>query len=109
MVGSMSVVVTVIVSIMNLMIPLAALCNLSVRHVVKLCNLGVFALSVSGLGFLECGDIYMCAVISGLCSSSLFLIPFMLTCNMMRFLLLLLLGLCLWVMSVVMWASLVCL
>ena len=32
----------------------------------------------------------------------------MLTCNMMRFLPLLLLGMCPWVVSVVMWSSLVC-
>ena len=45
--------------------------------------------------------------ISSLSSSSLFLIPFMLTCNMMRFLSLLLLGLCPCVVSVVMWSSVV--
>ena len=44
------------------------------RTVVKVCTLGVLTL--------------------GLVSSSLFLIPFMLTCSMMRFLSLLLLGLC---------------
>ena len=36
-------------------------------------------------------------------SSSLFLNPFMLTCNMMRFLSLLLLGLCVCVVLVVLW------
>ena len=56
------------------------------------------------LGFLNCDDVCMC-----LSSSSLFLIPFMLTCSMMRFLSLLLLGMCPCVVSVVMWSSLVCL
>ena len=37
------------------------------------------------------------------------LIPFMLTCSMMRFLSLLLLGLCPCGVSVVMWSSLICL
>ena len=36
------------------------------------------------------------------------LIPFMLTCSMMRFLSLLLLGMCPCVVSMVMWTSLVC-
>ena len=47
------------------------------------------------LGFLNCDDV--------------FLIPFMLTCSMMRFLSLLLLGLCPSVVSVVICSSLVCL
>ena len=46
--------------------------------------------------------------ISSLRSSSLFLIPFMLTCSMMRFFSLLLLDLCPCVVSVVMLSSLVC-
>ena len=48
--------------------------------------------------FLNCNDICMCVVNKQLGSSSLFLIPFMLTCSMMGFLSLLLLGLCLCVM-----------
>ena len=56
-----------------------------------------------GLGFLNCDDVCMCVVISSLSSSSLFLSPFMLTCSMMRFLSLLLLGLCFCVVLVVLW------
>ena len=40
-------VLNVMLPIMSVMIPPAALCNLSVRTVVKLCTLGVFALGVS--------------------------------------------------------------
>ena len=43
----MSVVVNVMLSLMCVMIPPPALCNLSARTVVKLCTLGVFALGVS--------------------------------------------------------------
>ena len=49
----------------------------------------------------ELFNIGMCVVISSLSSSSLFFIPFMLTCSMMIFLSLLLLGLCPCVVSVV--------
>ena len=49
------------------------------------------------------------SVISNLSSSSLFLIPFMLTCSMLRFISPLLFGMCACVVSVVVWASLVCL
>ena len=58
------------------------------------------------LGFLNYDDICMYVVNNSLSSTSLFLIPFMLTC---RFLSLLLQGLCACVVSVVMWSSLVCL
>ena len=78
----MSVVVNVMLSLMSVMSPRPALCNPSVRTVLKLCTLGVLALGVS-------------------------LVPFMLTCSMMSFLSLLLLGLCPCVVSVVMWSSLV--
>ena len=61
------------------------------------------------LGFLNCDDICICVVKISLSSSRLFFIPFMLTCSMMRFLSLLLRGLCPCVVSVVMWSSLVCL
>ena len=47
MVEGMSVVVNVMLSLMNVMSPYPALCNLLVRTVVKLCNSGVFALEVS--------------------------------------------------------------
>ena len=52
------------------------------------------------LGFLNCDDICR---ISSLSSSSLFLSPFMLICSMVRFLSLLLLGLCACVVFVVLW------
>ena len=47
MVEGMSVVVNVMMSLMSIMSPPPALCNLSARTVVKLCTLGVFALGVS--------------------------------------------------------------
>ena len=47
MVEGMSVVVNVILSLMSVMSPPPALCNLSAHTVVKLCTLGVFALGVS--------------------------------------------------------------
>ena len=46
-VEGMSVVVNVMLSPMSVMNPPPALCNLSVRTVVKLCTLGVLALGVS--------------------------------------------------------------
>ena len=58
----------------------------------------------SELGFLNCDDICMCVVNSSLGSSSLFLIPFMLTCSMMMFLSLFQLGLGHCGVSVVMWS-----
>ena len=47
MVDGMSVVVIVMLCLMSVMSPPPALCYLSVRTVVKLCNLDVFALGVS--------------------------------------------------------------
>ena len=47
MIEGMSVVVNVLLSLMSVMSPPPALCNLSARTVVKLYNLGVFALGVS--------------------------------------------------------------
>ena len=108
MVEGMSVVVNVILSLMSVMSPPPALCNISVRTVVKLCTLGVLDLEVSLVSWI----VMMSACvswISSLSSSSLFLIPFTLTCRMMRFISLLLLGLCPSVGHVVMWSSLVCL
>ena len=61
------------------------------------------------LGFLNCDDIYMCFVNMQFELLEFVLIPFMLTCNIMRFLSPLLLGLCPCVVSVVMWSPLVCL
>ena len=46
-VKGMSVIVNVMLSLMSVMSPPPALCNLSVRTVVKLCTLGVLALGVS--------------------------------------------------------------
>ena len=47
MAEGMSVVVNVMLSLMIVMSPPLAFCNLSVCTVVKLCTLGVFALGVS--------------------------------------------------------------
>ena len=60
MVECITVVVNVMLSLMSVMSPPPALCNLSLRTVVKLCTLGVLALGV--LGFLNCDDIFMCVV-----------------------------------------------
>ena len=54
------------------------------------------------LGFLNCDDVCMC-VVNKQSSSSLLLSLFMLTCSMMRFISLLLLGLCVCVVLVVLW------
>ena len=109
MVEGMSVVVNVMLSLMSGMSPPPALCNLSARTVVKLCTLvGVFALWVSLVSWI----VMISVCVSWICSlrsSRLFLIPFMLTCSMMTFISLLLLGMCPCGVSVVMWSSLVCL
>ena len=55
-VEGMSVVVNVMLSLMSVMSPPPALCDLSVRTAVKLCILG------SELGFLNCDDVCMCVV-----------------------------------------------
>ena len=46
-VEGMSIVVNVMLSLMSVMSPPPALCNLSVRTAVKLCILGVLALRMS--------------------------------------------------------------
>ena len=56
------------------------------------------------LGFLNCDDICTCVVNKRFERLEFILIPFMLTCSMMRFHSFLLLGLC----PVFMWSSLVC-
>ena len=61
------------------------------------------------LGLLNCDDICMCVVNKQFGLLELVFIPFMLTCGMMRFLSLLLLGICACGVSVVMRLSLVCL
>ena len=58
MVEGMSVVVNVMLSLMSVMRPHPALCNLLMRTVVKLC-MRVFAL---GTSFMNCVDICMCVV-----------------------------------------------
>ena len=96
-------------SLISVINPPPALCNISVRTVVKLSTLGVFcALGVSLVSWIMM--IYACVSwISSLSSSSLFFIPFMLTSSMMTFLTLLLLWMCACVVSVVIRSSLVCL
>ena len=47
MVEGMSVVVNVMLCLMSVVSPPPALCNLSLRTIVKLCTLGVLALGVS--------------------------------------------------------------
>ena len=60
-VEGMSVVVNVMLSLMSVMSPPPALCNLSVRTDVKLCIFGVFGFR-GELGFLNCDDVCMCVV-----------------------------------------------
>ena len=61
MVEGMSVVVNVMLFLMSVMSPPPALCNLSVRTVVKLCTFGCVGFR-GELGFLNCDDIFMCVV-----------------------------------------------
>ena len=70
-------------------------------HCCEVMYFGCFDFS-GELGFLNCDDSCMC-VISSLSSSSLFYRPFILTCSMMRFLSLLLLGLCACLVLIVLW------
>ena len=108
MVEGMSVVVNVMLSLTSVMSPYPVLCNLSVGMLVKLCTFGIFALGVSMVtGIMMLSACVLCII--SLSSSSLFLITFMLTCSIMRFISLLLLGLCMCVVCVVMWSSLICL
>ena len=99
MVEGMSVVVNVVLSLMSVMSPPPAVCS---THGGEVMYFGCVCFR-GELGFLNCDDI------CSLSSLSLFLIPFMLTCSMMRILLILLLGLCPCVVSVIMLSSLVCL
>ena len=57
MVKGLSVVAHVMLSLLSVMSPPPALCNILVRAVVNLCTLGVFAL---GMGLVSCDDIFMC-------------------------------------------------
>ena len=86
MVEGMYVVVNVTLSLMSVMSPPPALCNISVNY----------------------DDICMCVVNKQFEHLKFVLIPFMLTCSMIRFLSLLVQGLCACMVSVVMWSSLVC-
>ena len=61
-VEGMSVVVNVMLSLMSVMSPPPALCNLSVPTDVKLGIFGVLALYRGELGFLNCDDVCMCVV-----------------------------------------------
>ena len=57
----MSVVVNVMLSLMSVMCPPPALCNLSVRTAVKLCIFVWFGFR-GELGLLNCDDVCMCVV-----------------------------------------------
>ena len=59
-VEGMSVLVNVMLSLMSVMSPPPALCNLSVRTAVTLCILGVGFRDE--LGFLNCDDVCMCVM-----------------------------------------------
>ena len=59
MVESMSVVVNVMLSLMSVMSPHPALCNLSARTVVKFMYFGCVCFRI---GFINCDDICMCDV-----------------------------------------------
>ena len=61
MVEGMYVVVNIMLSLMSVMSPPPALCNLSLRTVVKLYTLSVLAFGLS-LVFLNCHDICICVL-----------------------------------------------
>ena len=83
MVEGMSFVVNGMSSLMSLMGPPPALCNLTVRMVLKLCTLGVFCFRCE-LGFINCDDIRMCVLNKHFELLELIFIPFMLTRSIMR-------------------------
>ena len=93
----------ILLSLMSVMSPPPALCNLSLCTVVKLYTLGVLIDFGDEFGFLNCDDICMCVVNKQFELLSLFLSPFMLNYSMTRFLSFLLLGLCACVVLVVLW------
>ena len=72
------------------------------EHCCEVMHFGWFGF-MGEIGFLICDDICMCVVNKQLELLEFVLIPFMLTCSMMRFLSLLLLGLCACVVFVVLW------
>ena len=71
-------------------------------HCCEVMYFGCFGFS-GELGFLNCDDICMCVVNKQFELLEFVLIPFMLTCSMMRFISLLLLGICACVLFVVLW------
>ena len=91
MVEGMSVVLNVMLSLISVMSPYPAIVQPIGTHGGEVMCFRCVCFR-GELGFLNCDDICMCVVISSLSSSSLFLIPFMLTCSMKRFLSPLLLG-----------------
>ena len=60
-VEGMSVVVNVMLSLMSVMSPPPALCNLSVAHCCEVMYFGCFGFR-GELGFLNCDDVCMCVV-----------------------------------------------
>ena len=89
MVEGMSVVVNLMLFLRSVTSQPPALCNLSARAVVKLCNF-VCVCFRGELGFLNCDDICMYFVKKPLQLLEFFIV-FMLTCSIMRFISLLLL------------------
>ena len=101
-------VVNVMLSLMSVMSPPPALCNLLARHSGEV--IYFWCVCFRGeLGFLNCDDICMCVMNKQFELLEFVFDSVMLTRIMMRFLSLLLLGMCPCVVSVVMWSSLVCL
>ena len=84
MVEGMSVVVNVMLSLLSVMSPPPALCNLLVRSVVRFMYCGCVCFR-GELRFLNCDDICMCVVNKQFELHEFVLNPFMLTCSMMRF------------------------
>ena len=81
--------------------PTSCLVQLIGAHCCEVMYFGCFGFW-GELGFLNCDESACVSWISSL-SASIFFIPFMLTCSMMRFPSLLLLGLCACVVCVVLW------
>ena len=73
-----------------------------VAHCCEVMYFGCFDFN-GELGFLNCDDVCMCVVNKQFELLELFLSPFKLTCSIMRFISLLLLGLCACVVFVVLW------
>ena len=82
--------------------PTSCLVQPIIAHCCEVMNFGCFDFR-GELGFLKCDDICMCVVNKQFELLEFVLSPFMLTCSMIRFLSLLLLGLCACVVFVVLW------